>query len=201
MTQSIKNAIRRIMQINNRKKTFSTLLIFISLGFVACGTNNDSDSGIVIAPVLPTDTDLDTIADDVDNCVDIANTDQSDQDSDGIGDVCDPINDNIIPPAAPSGISASNSANCQITVSWADHSNNEDDFVLIRTFDIPNFGVTGQTTTIVVPANNTASVVYNDTFGPSASIDNVSYEVYARNAGGVSASVVSSPAIINPSCI
>jgi len=35
------------------------------------------------------DSDLDTVADRIDNCVAIANLDQADLDSDGIGDVCD----------------------------------------------------------------------------------------------------------------
>jgi aryl-phospho-beta-D-glucosidase BglC (GH1 family) len=35
------------------------------------------------------DKDADTIADPIDNCIDIANTDQSDVDSDGLGDACD----------------------------------------------------------------------------------------------------------------
>ncbi len=39
------------------------------------------------------DADGDGIADDVDNCPLIANPDQSDVDADGIGDVCDPVND------------------------------------------------------------------------------------------------------------
>ncbi|PIZ51552.1 hypothetical protein COY27_03190 [Candidatus Woesearchaeota archaeon CG_4_10_14_0_2_um_filter_33_13] len=50
-----------------------------------------------VCPVTPVvDTDGDTIADNVDNCVNNANLDQADKDTDGIGDVCDPI-DNTIP--------------------------------------------------------------------------------------------------------
>lgn len=39
------------------------------------------------------DTDADTVNDDTDNCPLIENTDQSDNDSDDVGDVCDPDND------------------------------------------------------------------------------------------------------------
>jgi len=41
-------------------------------------------------PPPPLDTDLDTIADSLDNCPLIANVDQNDGDGDGEGDVCDP---------------------------------------------------------------------------------------------------------------
>lgn len=40
------------------------------------------------------DSDGDGVADDVDNCADVANADQSDVDGDGIGDVCDDDTDN-----------------------------------------------------------------------------------------------------------
>lgn len=39
------------------------------------------------------DDDNDTINDDVDNCVFVSNTDQTDIDLDGVGDACDPLND------------------------------------------------------------------------------------------------------------
>lgn len=54
---------------------------------------------VVIQPVTPTetpivDTDGDAVADDVDNCPEIANQAQVDTDSDGQGDACDPDDDN-----------------------------------------------------------------------------------------------------------
>ena len=49
-------------------------------------------SATITAPfkVKPRDTDEDGIPDDIDNCPDVANPDQSDVDFDGIGDYCDP---------------------------------------------------------------------------------------------------------------
>lgn len=44
--------------------------------------------------LLAEDTDLDTIADSIDNCVTVANTDQRDTDGDGIGNICDGDLDN-----------------------------------------------------------------------------------------------------------
>ena len=43
------------------------------------------------------DSDGDTYADPVDNCPYYANPDQADGDSDGIGDVCDPLDDRTMP--------------------------------------------------------------------------------------------------------
>lgn len=42
-----------------------------------------------VLPTPPTDTDGDGVADDTDNCVDVANPDQVDVDDNGVGDACD----------------------------------------------------------------------------------------------------------------
>ena len=51
-------------------------------------------TGVEISTVGIVDTDGDTIFDENDNCPAVANTDQFDNESDGIGDVCDPDDDN-----------------------------------------------------------------------------------------------------------
>jgi hypothetical protein len=52
-------------------------------------TTSRSDTEIFTISVSPPDADIDTVADYNDNCVNVANTDQSDIDTDSIGDVCD----------------------------------------------------------------------------------------------------------------
>jgi len=75
-----------------------SIFLFISL-LTACGGSSSPDP---IADPLPTpvpvvqksDVDGDTIPDEDDNCITVANTDQSDQDSDTVGDVCDAESNN-----------------------------------------------------------------------------------------------------------
>ena len=45
---------------------------------------------VLSAGCVVVDSDNDGIADGVDNCPEVANTDQADEDNDGIGDACDP---------------------------------------------------------------------------------------------------------------
>ncbi|MDH5446458.1 MAG: thrombospondin type 3 repeat-containing protein [Gammaproteobacteria bacterium] len=48
-------------------------------------TDNDSEKNETVA-----DTDSDSITDDIDNCINVSNPDQSDINNDKIGDACDP---------------------------------------------------------------------------------------------------------------
>lgn len=67
------------------KKLLYTLLVS-SLIVVACAEDNDNNTNT--NPVIQ-DADNDTVADAMDNCPNHANTNQSDVDGDGMGDVCD----------------------------------------------------------------------------------------------------------------
>ena len=54
-----------------------------------CSTNQEDSDNDRIGDVCETDTDGDTVEDDIDNCPLHSNSDQADSDKDGIGDVCD----------------------------------------------------------------------------------------------------------------
>lgn len=176
----------------------SYLIIMLFLGvFLIHGCGESGDEGI-ITPFG--DADGDGITNNIDNCVNQANPNQADEDNDGIGDVCDPINNNITPPSTPSNLSAfSGLTECEISVSWTDTSNNEDDFELIRHYDIDST-VTGITQTFIRPSSaGTGNTVYfTDTIFPG--VVNVSYVVRARNEGGNSADSLSTSPIVAPLC-
>lgn len=85
------------------KKLIATGMILTLL--VSCGGSGDSDEvADDISPIgdealyyeptpSPADSDNDTVADDVDNCVNTTNIDQFDSDSDGKGDACEDDDD------------------------------------------------------------------------------------------------------------
>lgn len=70
-----------------RKRLYTLLtLAFLSLIISACSNDDDGNGNV--------DTDNDTVLDSNDNCPSIANEDQLDTDSDGLGDACDDDDDN-----------------------------------------------------------------------------------------------------------
>lgn len=68
------------------KDIFKTVS-FVLIGLIMANCSNDVDDVIQ-------DNDGDTISNQVDNCIDIANENQLDTDGDGLGDVCDDDDDN-----------------------------------------------------------------------------------------------------------
>ncbi len=66
--------------------------MLLGLGMVAAGCGDEGFNGLPDAP--DGDADSDGIADSVDNCPDLSNSDQFDTDGDGQGDACDDDDDN-----------------------------------------------------------------------------------------------------------
>ena len=68
-------------------------IITVALSLDLCPTDpNKTEPGICGCGVTDTDTDIDGVADCIDNCPTTPNQDQTDSDGDGIGDVCDNCN-------------------------------------------------------------------------------------------------------------
>lgn len=70
------------------EKVFLCLFLILA---IACSNNDDGSSG---SNGSNYDTDNDGIVDSQDNCVDVSNSEQLDNDQDGIGDLCDEDDDN-----------------------------------------------------------------------------------------------------------
>lgn len=71
---------------------FTNFVGITTFDYTASDNSGNTNFATVTVEVLDLDSDLDGISDSVDNCTIIANTDQSDFDSDGVGDVCDSNN-------------------------------------------------------------------------------------------------------------
>ncbi len=71
---------------------YRAVLLAVFVGLIGCG-GDDDDAGDPPDAALP-DGDEDGVPDVSDNCPGLANADQSDQDDDGFGDLCDCANDN-----------------------------------------------------------------------------------------------------------
>lgn len=84
--------IMKIKFMNLSKRMLSLTLLCASLAFVAC--SSDDTDPIIVESV---DFDNDGIIDDLDNCPAAANPGQEDTDGDGIGDVCDPVDNSENP--------------------------------------------------------------------------------------------------------
>ena len=71
------------------------------------------------------DTDLDGIPDQDDNCVTVFNSNQADANGNCVGDACE---SQVLPPAAPTDLSAMALSSTEIRLGWQDNSANEDEF-------------------------------------------------------------------------
>ncbi len=73
----------------SKKLTVSVLFLSVVLVLgIYCAADNEVIGGLTKDPG-PGDNDFDTVSNGIDNCINVANLEQGDIDSDGIGDLCD----------------------------------------------------------------------------------------------------------------
>ena len=178
-------------------------LVLVSAFFLAqCGGLQVNDLDINAETF--TDTDGDLVVDASDNCPNLVNADQADSDNDGIGDICDSVDNNITIPSPVSNVIISDTGNCEVTVTWNDNSNDEDEFYLTRYVDMPSISLTDATTNatvVTLDKAGTGTQSFVDTnFTVSPAMINVSYIVRSRNAAGDSAWSAESNVLSSPSC-